>query len=412
VARPSEEARVIAGRTRRGIWWIAASVVLLAGACADDGTDSSGGPSTTADEADLADPLYAGDGPYEVGVTTLELPDRSVEVYYPAAEGSTDGQPLDSYEQTDPIPPELLASLPPIPADAELTQQVPAVRDVPVSTDGPFPLVLFSHGAGGWDTLYGTPLSGLASWGFVVASTDYLEYGLVAQLTGGGSGDEDQTEAEALAAREERRAQAVGVADATIDLMTGQNEAAGGRFEGAIDLDLIGGVGHSAGGGTMFGLLDDPRVGAIVGWAPVGPPTPVTSDTPTMIVAGAEDIAVTEADVRESFDELQPPKRLVVVDGMGHNAFSDICQPIQQGNDLLGLAVQLGLPIPDRLIELGRDGCEPDSLDTATGWEVIQHFTVAALRDGLGLDTEPVGLNQATADAFDGVTITYEEDTT
>ena len=37
----------------------------------------------------LSAPAYAGRGPYAVGVSTLELADRSIEVYYPAKPGST-----------------------------------------------------------------------------------------------------------------------------------------------------------------------------------------------------------------------------------------------------------------------------------------------------------------------------------
>lgn len=385
------------GPLRTPVLAIMAVVALVGAACGDD--EAPAGARTGAEQA-----VFADEGPYDVGVTTLDLPDRQVEVFYPAAAGSTDGRPLDSYEQDDPIPPELAAALPPIPPDVELTQEIPAVRDAPVSGDGPFPLVLFSHGASGWRGINSIPLSGLASWGMIVASTDYLEYGLVAQVTNVDGGEEPTEED-----RRARRAEGVRVAEQTIELMATEDATPGGRFEGAIDLDLVGGVGHSAGGGTMFGLLDDERVGVIVGWAPVPPQAPVTSDTPTLIVAAAEDTAITEEQARESFGELRPPKRLVVVEGMGHNGFSDICLPVRSGNDLLGVAERIGLSIPERLLELGRNGCEPDSLDIETGWSITQHFTVAALRDGLGIDSSPVGLSQAAADAFDDATVTYEE---
>ena len=130
----------------------------------------------------------------------------------------------------------------------------------------------------------------------------------------------------------------------------------------------------------MFGLLDDPRIDVIVGWAPVGPKQPVTSDTPTMIIAGATDIAITPATAEASYAALLPPKRYVEIESMGHNAFSDACLAIRNGTDLIGIAKNLGIGIPDRLLELGRNGCDDQSLGTKRGWRIIQHFTVAELR--------------------------------
>ncbi len=275
--------------------------------------------------------------------------------------------------------------------------KIPAFRGVPVATDGPFPLVIFSHGAGGWRGVYGFTLSGIASWGFVVASTDYTEYGLLAQFTGSGSDDAAQEAAVRSAAT------------GTIDLMTAANDDPKSPFHAKIDPEKVGAIGHSMGGGTMFGLLDDPRVGTIVGWAPVGPPTPVTSDTPTMVIGGRKDIAVTPAETIKTYDELRPPKRLVEVGNMGHNAFSDACLAIRSGTDLIGIAKRLGIGIPDQLLELGRNGCEKGALDTKEGWRVIQHFTVAELRAGLGVNRVPVGLAPGIAHAFPGVTITYRQ---
>jgi hypothetical protein len=198
-------------------------------------------------------------------------------------------------------------------------------------------------------------------------------------------------------------------ATGTIDLMTAANDDPTSPFHSTIKAGKVGAVGHSMGGGTMFGLLDDPRVGTIVGWAPVGPSTPVTSHTPTMVIGGRTDIAVTPAETIKTYDELQAPKRLVEIGNMGHNAFSDACLAIRSGTDLIGIAKRLGIGIPDSLLELGRNGCERGALDTKEGWRVIQHFTVAELRAGLGVNRAPAGLAPGIADAFPGVKITYRQ---
>jgi dienelactone hydrolase len=383
------------GARAGGARWSVAVLVVLAVAGCSSGTSGSGSPGSA--RPDGADPAYAKPGPYSVGVTTLSLPDRKVEVYYPAKAGSTKGRPSATYTQTDPIPPDVLAGLPKVPAGVDLTVKIPAVRDVPVATEGPFPLVIFSHGAGGWRGVYANPLSGIASWGFVVASTDFSEYGLLAQFAGGGS--DDPARAEKVTA----------AATATIDLMVAESDRPQSRFHEAINEKKIGAVGHSAGGGTMFRLLDDPRVGAIVGWAPVGPPKPVTSDTPTMVIGGEDDIAITPISATRTYDTLLPPKRLVEIGKLGHNAFSDACLAIRGGTDLIGLAKQLGIGIPDSLLELGRNGCEAGALDPKQGWRIVQHFTVAELRSALGVDQVPVGLGPGIAEAFPGVTITYQQ---
>jgi predicted dienelactone hydrolase len=402
-------------RTPRTIAAALVAAALLAAACGDD--DSSGTASETTTPADATsteapstteapttteapldgDARYAERGPYDVGVTTLDLPDRQVEVYYPAAEGSTTGEPKERYVQTGAIPEDILASLPPVPDGVDLSVEIDAYRDVAVAGDGPFPLVLFSHGAGGWRAVYGNPLSGLASWGFVVASTDYIEYGLVAMFAGGGQ-------------QEDRYRSAGDAAMATIDLLDAEHEADGGLLAGAVDTSAIGAVGHSAGGGLMFTLLDDPRIAAVVGWAPVPPQAASTIGTPTMIVAAADDIAITPEDAEASFDSLDPPKRLVVIEDAGHNAYSDACVAIRDGTDLFGLAQEIGIPVPEQLRELSINGCEEGDLATEKGWAIIQHATVAALRDALGIDDEPVGLGPGLDRAVPGVRLTYDEE--
>lgn len=380
---------------------VAAAVAIAAvAACADDAADapSDRAPDPTTDSApssDVADEArFAEPGPYDTGVTTMELPDgRKVEVYYPAADGSTDGVPKATYLQTDPIPAEMLASLPAPPADVDLDVELPAYRDVPVGDDGPFPLVLFSHGAGGWRGVQGIPLSHIAAWGYVVASIDYAEFGLIAQMTGVASAGEVGPPA---------------VATSVIDLLRAADGDAASPFHDRIDLDHIAGVGHSRGGGTMFGLLDDPDIDTVVGWAPVGPEGPVTSTTPTLVIAGGRDASVTPDEVRATYAALQAPKRLVMIDTMGHNAFTDACLAIRSGTDLTAIAKGMGIGIPDRLVDLGRNGCEGDDLDVEEGWRIIEHFTVAHLRSEFGTDPEPVGLGDGVVEEFGDVTITME----
>ncbi|NIR35526.1 MAG: hypothetical protein GWN79_06470, partial [Actinobacteria bacterium] len=93
-----------------------------------------------------------------------------------------------------------------MPADLDLTVPIAGFRDLAPSPDGPYPVLLFSHGASAYRNYYSGLLAGIASHGVVVASTDYLERGLAAFAVGLTGGGEDMTDEELESARAERRA--------------------------------------------------------------------------------------------------------------------------------------------------------------------------------------------------------------
>jgi dienelactone hydrolase len=336
---------------------------LLIAACASPaGEDPGLGQPTT----------FTDRGSYEVGVTTLSLSDRKIEIYYPAAAGSTVGKQQDVYLQTDPLPPMLKGMTARIPASVDLKVSIPAIRDVPGMQDRSFPLVIFSHGAGGWRAGHGQLLSGIASWGYVVASIDFPEYGF-ASFAGGGSRDMDA-----------RRAAASTAVTATLDLLQTTSQTKDGLLSGMMDMSRVAAMGHSAGGGTMFGEIDNPRVDVVIGWAPVPPQAPGPSGKPSLIIAAEIDSGIPVATLVSAYDKLSSPKRLAIIPRMGHNAFSDSCLSIQSGNDLISAVKQMGLPVPGPLLDLAQNGCRKTDLDTATGWSIIQHITVAELKATLG----------------------------
>ena len=222
------------------------AATLALGACA-----SPPSPATPA--------IYTAHGPSEVGVLTLSLSDRKVEVYYPAAAGAAQGRTNDVYLQTEPVPPMLAGMLKKIPESVDLKVTIPAFRDAPAAKGKAFPLVIVSHGAGGWRSGHGNLLSGIASWGFVVASVDFTEYGFASFA----SPSRDMAG---------RRASSATALEAALDLMASANTQ--GPLAGLIDMNTIAAVGHSAGGGTMFAAIDNPRIDSVIGWAPVPPQGP------------------------------------------------------------------------------------------------------------------------------------------
>ena len=79
-------------------------------------------------------------------------------------------------------------------------------------------------------------------------------------------------------------------------------------------------------------------------------------------------------------------------------------------SDLVALARQGGLPVPENLARLGEDGCKPPALAPQITWPVTRHFTTALFRFAFGIDKRPVGLNTRAAQAFvPAVTATYTQ---
>jgi predicted dienelactone hydrolase len=365
-----------------------AAVALVAGACSDGDAGSGDDTDETTTTVDLADTAaYRGPGPYEVGLTSLSLPDREVAVFYPASDGATEGVEDVTYSQLDALPPELAEAAPallPEGTDPEvLTVTIDGVgADVAASPDGPFPLVLFSHGFGSFRLDASALLAGIASWGFVVAAPQHIERDRAA-LVGNTVTRDPDVDVQVL-----------------LDTITLVGDT-GGPLDGLADTEEVGAVGHSAGGRAVLTALSEPEIDVAVGWAAAGRGDVPVVDKPSMNVAATVDVLVPLTEVEATYDELAPPKRLVVIDGAGHNSFTDICVSVKEGNDLIGLAESIGFPIPENLAAGATDGCEEGSIDTLLGWEVTQHFTVAQLRNALGLDPDPVGLGEGVVDEFD-----------
>ena len=131
-------------RTLSVIAALVAALTLTAGlASCSSGSSSSSSAASTGAAVDYSKP-----GPYPVGTTTFTLGDRIVYMFYPAdAARLGEGTPITSYSSADAFPPALRAAVP-----AALLQQVPldATKDAPIATDGPFPVVIHSHGFGGY----------------------------------------------------------------------------------------------------------------------------------------------------------------------------------------------------------------------------------------------------------------------
>jgi len=333
-----------------------------------------------------------------VGTTTLDLGstgstlgERLATVFYPADASKLAGHPRFSYDLEAPLPEALRAI---VPAKYDSTVVVDAHVDAPGSSHGPFPIVLFSHGFGASRLYYSHLLTGIASWGFVVVSADYLERGLLAQAT---HPDVPSTPARDL----ETMFSSLAATEAASVSPTSS-------LHGLADPHKVAAVGHSAGGETAFDALKDPRVDVAVGWAPVGPSGPA-SNKPTMIIGALGDIALTPATLTHEFKTFPGPTKFVEISGEGHDTYTDICPSIRSGvGGLVGFAQSVHLISPE-LAKLANSGCTAKDIEPQRFWPIVQYYTVAELRSGLGIDRSGAGLAAPATGQFKGFVITYRQ---
>lgn len=369
---------------------IVAAALLVVAACAPPPPEPATGPSPN-DAPRAGEAAYAEHGPYEVGVTTITLSDRLMEVWYPVDPADIGTGPRDEYFIRDYVS-EAFESL--IPADVNPPYVTDATRDVPASPDGPFPLVLFSHGFASYRVQSTFLTTHLASWGFVVISPDYLERGLRSVL-----GEPPPV----------NRADTA-VADEAIEAARTADATAGSLLEGRIDASRVFPIGHSAGGGTTIRLLSRPDVVSGIPMAAGLGPTQL-ADFAELLPAGKavtwvgapRDSVVAIAGIRDGFTYTSGPRRLVEIGSSGHvNAFSDICEI--GGGGAVAIARAAGLPVPESLLALGNDGCNvPPFKESAEVWPEVRHFVTAELRFRAGLDEEPVGLGDQVLANFDDI---------
>ena len=377
-------------------------------AASGDTTPATDAPTTTeAVTTSTVDPAeqalaYGEAGPYPVGVTTLQLAKGpSVEIWYPAVDGTTG---TETYDARDFVGEGIRAALT---GDAPSSFSYPAGRDAAVA-EGVYPVVLFSHGFTGFRLQSTFLTSNLASWGMIVVSADHPSRSMENVLAGTASGD---------------RADSVDDLLQSLELIAAQGADAGSIFSGHVDAETVAAVGHSAGGGTVLNAANDPRIdgyvslasGAFLGGSAdegvtttTAPPLPAK---PSFFIGGSVDAIVPFDDVTApAFEAAPSPSLLWEIEGAGHNAFDDFCT-FGNGTGIIGVAEASGLgPFLDSMPQmrsLGEDGCVPPAIDVAITFPIITHAVTAWVRNLFGIDIEAVGLGDDVAGLYETpVTIT------
>jgi predicted dienelactone hydrolase len=314
-------------------------------------------------------------GPYPVGVATfyLTLSDYAnkkreirYEVWYPTLDEYRDG-PFDAIDFWQDAPDEIKPTveqykdaLPPIP--------VQVVRDAPVRVEnGPYPLVLFSHGAYGirfQSVFFTVPL---ASHGYVVASPDHTGNTLYNLLEPDGYNLDDLFESAMDRPLDLK---------ALLDEMLVRSARDGDLMQGAIDPERVGASGHSFGGYATLNIgFTDPRIKAVLPQEPVTTPLGLLGfdyaefPVPMMMMTGKLDKTLdTEAEMHAPFQKMPSPKYYFELTTGGHFTYSDICIL-----DLTYIANDLGIEDADNALD---DGCADYNIPTAVAQPIIRQFGI------------------------------------
>ncbi len=345
-------------RSPRALAALAATCLVLSAGCASSGAGSTSPP-----------PPYEHPGPDPVGVTTLDLGsagpvfgERMATVYYPADPAGLAGHAAFSYSDASILPTAYQGILP---AKFDQVATIRAFTDPPASRKGPFPIVLFSHGDGGERLVYSTLLAGIASWGYVVVSADYLERGLAAYVL--------QTKGYPTPAHDSA------VMTSSLTAVEQASMSPGSVLYRSSDPSQVAAVGHSSGGGTAFDALGAPNVATAVGWAPV-PPAGTPSTKPVMLIGAEGDTVVPPSQVRRTYQAFHGPKVLIEISGEGHNTYTDICTGIRSGIGLIPYALSQHF-VSAANAAFAINGCQTSDLPPSRFWPVVQFYTVLQLHN-------------------------------
>ncbi|MDB4988157.1 MAG: putative lipoprotein signal peptide [Myxococcaceae bacterium] len=361
-------------------------------------TNDASAPSTpakgcTANLLPLPDDMKAR-GPWDVGVKTLKIGRLTVEAFYPAKPGSTDGVAEAAYDIRLFLPKTQQKLIPDSASPLLKAVGGHVYRDVPLDGDhGPYPVVVFIHGTASFRVASLSTNAHWASRGIVVLAADYPGLGLADTLVATGQCSADTaTGAQDLPGD-------VNAQIAALKAPSGDTQF----FAGHVDTTRLGVSGHSQGACISATLSSLPGVRIVL---PLdGSTAAAASDSLESIfyASGMADSVIGydfpligntvcplfSTDSKDAYNGSpgapKVKKRLLGVTGGGHLVPTDLCAKNAAGNNAVqeatnrmvcGVtsAVIIGLP--------ALNDCGTIS-DYKVGLEAINYGTAAALEETL-----------------------------
>ncbi|AKL72857.1 putative dienelactone hydrolase [Actinobacteria bacterium IMCC26256] len=346
-------------------------LVAILGACGGNSNNSSGSKATAKADAKAAGPAPDQPGPFAVGRETVTVkdpqrPERdlTVDVWYPADKSRAEGATPVNY-----------AVIPGVEVPSRT-----AFSGLPVSTQGPFPLVMYSHGYGGLRFISSFLTETLASHGFVVVAPDHTGNTAIDAVTG------------QIAKRKQNEINRVGDVRATLDDALERNANTGDLLYKSIDPEKIGIMGHSLGGMTSIigtvghlGVPGYPKIKAIVGLAAYTKTIPLAElkkvKVPTMLISGTLDTtAKLKPNTVRTWNAIpaRPLYRVDLIKG-AHQSFSDICYYLEIAPTIKNVPQV----IIDTVTKSGEGGCQPGQLAWKKANSLTETYTIAFFLDQL-----------------------------
>ena len=331
--------------------------------------------TTTSGPMPLGLERFLARGPWAVGVRTLQLDDRPVEVWYPVEPTAVEGQSSEMFDSINAIS-EVLRPF--IPGDLGGEVDTGTYRDAPPATEGgPFPTAAYSHGSPGYRQA-ATFLTGhLASHGVITIAVEHLGRSLSTLLT-------------PLAGADTPEDDVADLLDA-LDLV-GSDPGLGS----VVDTSRMVVIGHSAGARTASLATADDRVVGVVLLA--GVPQELATNRPALMVAFENDALIDPAGIWSLHQSLDNSV-FVNIAGTGHAAPIDACPLIQDRGGLTELREALG----EAIVRAGEDGCLPKDTDARAVQDLLRIYITGFVYEALGLSEGPVNLTAEAADLVAGV---------
>jgi dienelactone hydrolase len=226
----------------------------------------------------------APDGPFPVGTVSWYLVDESridpyapdpqtprrlvVQAWYPA-EADPSGRPAPWMDDAQIIARALAdwVELPAFFLDHLIYARSNALEDAQIAASGPFPLLLFSHGWGGFRAQNTSQVQSLASHGYIVVAVEHTYASVVTVFPDGRRAQHNPNTLPEDVSDEVFRTAARTLIDQwnadfdfVLENLVRMNAEAGNRFSGRVDMDRLGLLGHSTGGRAVLQFCtQDPR---------------------------------------------------------------------------------------------------------------------------------------------------------